>query len=157
LPKKPRVYVDTSVVGGCCDEEFAEWSLRLFEDFQLGHLLAVVSEVTEAELVLAPPEVQERYARLLETGVEVVTVTAEAEELAGQYPAHGILSETFRNDALHIAIATAANVDVLVSWNFKHIVRFDKIRQFNAVSIEAGYKPIQIFSPREVTYEREGG
>lgn len=51
---------------------------------------------------------------------------------------------------LHIALATIADVDVLVSWNFRHIVRLDKIRLFNAVNIEQGYKPISIYSPREV-------
>ena len=57
----------------------------------------------------------------------------------------------YRDDALHIALATIANVDLLVSWNFRHIVRYDKIRLFNSVNIESGYKPIQIYSPREVT------
>lgn len=52
---------------------------------------------------------------------------------------------------LHIALATVADVDLLVSWNFKHIVRFDKIRLFNAVNLEQGYKPLAIHSPREVT------
>ena len=52
---------------------------------------------------------------------------------------------------IQLAIATVAEADLLVSWNFKHIVRFDKIRLFNAVNIEFGYKTLQIFSPREVT------
>jgi len=52
---------------------------------------------------------------------------------------------------MHIALATVAEVDVLVSWNFKHILHFNKIRMFNAVNLEQGYKQIQIFSPREVT------
>ncbi len=57
---------------------------------------------------------------------------------------------------LHIALATVAEVDLLVSWNFKHIVRFDKIRLFNAANLEQGYKPLVIHSPREVTtYGRE--
>ena len=55
---------------------------------------------------------------------------------------------------LHIAVATIAEVDVLVSWNFRHVVRLDKIRLFNAVNLELGYKPLMIYSPREViTYE----
>jgi len=58
----------------------------------------------------------------------------------------------FRNDMIHIALATVANVDILVSWNFKHIVRFDKIRSFNAINLEKGYKALQIYSPREVTF-----
>jgi hypothetical protein len=52
---------------------------------------------------------------------------------------------------LHIALATVANVDVLVSWNFKHIVRFDKIRLFNAANLQQGYKLLAIHSPREVS------
>ena len=59
---------------------------------------------------------------------------------------------------LHIALATVADVDVVVSWNFRHVVRFEKIRRiFNAVNLELGYKPIQIYSPREVTsYDTDG-
>ena len=51
---------------------------------------------------------------------------------------------------LHIAIATVAEVDVLVSWNFRHIVRLDKIRLFNGINLQLGYKPLTIYSPREV-------
>jgi len=57
---------------------------------------------------------------------------------------------------VHVALATIANADIVVSWNFKHIVRFDRIRAFNAVNLEAGYKVLAIHSPREVaTYESE--
>ena len=48
--------------------------------------------------------------------------------------------------------AERADVDILTSWNFRHIVHFDKIRMFNAVNLQYGYKAIQICSPREVTY-----
>ena len=67
-----------------------------------------------------------------------------------------MLGSRFRNDMLHIALATVAEADVLVSWNFRHIVRLDRIRLFNAVNLEQGYKTLTIYSPREVTtYERE--
>ncbi len=67
-----------------------------------------------------------------------------------------MLSSRFRNDMLHIAIATIAEVDVLVSWNFRHIVRVDKIRLFNAVNLEQGYKFVSIYSPLEViSYGKE--
>ncbi len=57
---------------------------------------------------------------------------------------------------LHIALATVADADIVVSWNFRHIVRFDKIRAFNAVNMEAGYKALAIHSSREVaTHESE--
>lgn len=77
-------------------------------------------------------------------------VTEEALALAASYEARSVLSGRFRNDMLHIAIATIAEVDVLVSWNFRHIVRLDKMRFFNAANLEQGYKPVSICSPREV-------
>jgi len=61
------------------------------------------------------------------------------------------LTPKYFNDGLHIAIATISNIDIIVSWNFKHIVHYDKIRLFNSVNIESGYKSIDIYSPMEVT------
>ncbi len=72
-------------------------------------------------------------------------------QLADEYQQRKILTPKFYDDGVHIALATIAEADVLVSWNFKHIVKFDKIRLFNAVNLFYGYKPLQIYSPREVT------
>jgi hypothetical protein len=88
---------------------------------------------------------------LLSLGAEFLAVNDEALDLAAACEARGILAPRFRNDMLHIALATVADADVLVSWNFRHVVRLEKIRLFNAVNLEHGYKPIQIYSPREVT------
>ena len=99
----------------------------------------------------APENVQAIYAELVALNAEILKIEENALELADEYQRHGILLPNFYDDGLHIAIATVAEADLLVSWNFKHIVRFDKIRLFNAVNIESGYKPLQIFSPREVT------
>ena len=82
-------------------------------------------------------------------------MSEESIALADTYLERGILTKKFTDDAQYIAIASVANVDVLVSWNFKHIVHFDKIRQFTAVNIELRYKPLQIYSPREVTHYRD--
>jgi len=154
--KKPRIYVDTSVIGGCFDPEFENWSLSLWEDFRFNRYIPVVSDVTAAEILPAPEFVRDKYAELLGFLVESVGVTQEALNLAAEYEAHTVLSGRFRNDMLHIALATIADVDVLVSWNFRHIVRLDKIRLFNAINLEQGYKTIQIYSPREViSYEQE--
>ncbi|MEK6765485.1 MAG: hypothetical protein AABY49_04555 [Planctomycetota bacterium] len=62
------------------------------------------------------------------------------------------LSNNFEDDARHVTIATTNNVDMIVSWNFKHIVHFEKIRRFNSVNLLEGYKSIEIFSPREVIH-----
>lgn len=154
--KRLRIYVDTSVIGGCFDPEFKEWSVALVDDFRLGRYIPVISDVTAAEVLAAPAFVRALHAEILSLSAEVLGVSEEAISLAGSYEAHSVLDAKFRNDMLHIALATIADVDVLVSWNFRHIVRLDKIRLFNAVNIEQGYKPISIYSPREVmTYGQE--
>jgi len=154
--KKLRVYIDTSVIGGCFDAEFKEWSDALVEDFRKGRYIAVVADVTAKEIDPAPDFVQILHAELLSLPAEVVNVDEDAISLVQSYISHGVLSQRFMNDMLHIALATIAEVDVLVSWNFKHIVRLDKIRLFNAVNLEQGYKPLTIYSPREViSYAQE--
>jgi predicted nucleic acid-binding protein len=147
--KRLRIYVDTSVFGGCLDPEFSEWSNALMDDFRSGRCALVVSDVTIGEVAMAPEPVRELFSELLELADDLA-VTAEALELLRAYESHGILAPRFRIDMLHIAIATVAEVDVVVSWNFRHIVRLDKIRLFNAVNLELGYKPLTIYSPREV-------
>lgn len=149
--KKTSIYVDTSVVGGCCDAEFQEWSNGLLKDFQSGEFILLLSELTDAEIQDAPAEVKDVYAKFRKCTSKIIEVASESVELAGAYLKHRILTHNYRNDARHIAIATVAGADLLVSWNFKHIVHFDKIQKFNAVNIEMGYRTISIYSPREVT------
>jgi hypothetical protein len=153
--KAQRVYIDTSVLGGCFDPEFARWSNALIDDFRTGRLKPVISEITTAEITDAPAEVQELSADLLALKPEIIVITSEALALADAYQEHGILTPKFYADGLHIAVATIAEVDLLVSWNFRHIVRFDKIRLFTAVNLERGYKPLAIYSPREVASDEE--
>lgn len=149
--KLQRVYIDTSVIGGCLDQEFAIWSKGLLRDFLEGNFLLVVSTVVATEIAVAYEAIQLQYAEFLSAKPEMLEVTEEAIRLAKVYQQREILTPKYYTDGLHIAMATVAEVDVLVSWNFKHIVHFNKIRLFNAVNLEMGYKPIQIFSPREVT------
>ncbi len=153
--KRLRIYIDTSVIGGCFDAEFAPWSKGLIEDFRRGRFRPVLSEVIAAEIRAAPELVRVAYAELLGLGAEFLTLSDEALDLLTAYQAREILALEFRNDMLHIALATVADVDVLVSWNFKHIVRLEKIRRFNATNLELGYKALHIYSPREVTYYEE--
>ncbi len=154
--KTQRIYIDTSVIGGCFDKEFAPWSNGLMKEFRLGHLKPVVSDTVTVELIKAPENVRKQYAQLIEYGVELVEEDERVTRLVQAYRKRKILNDKFENDMMHIALATVFKVDVLVSWNFKHIVHFDKIRQFNAVNKELGYDLIQILSPREVTnYEEE--
>ena len=126
------------------------------EDFRSGLFVPVLSDVTAAEVTAAPAPVQALHAEVLAIADDIVPVTREAQALAASYGARGILGARFHTDMLHIALATVADVDVLVSWNFPHIVRFDHIRIFNAVNMELGYKTLAIYSPREVvSHEQE--
>lgn len=152
-----RVYVDTSVLGGWFDPEFSRWSTALVRDFHAGRLKPILSEIVAAEIVDAPPDVRALYAELQGLGPELLSVTPEALALADAYQQHSILPPRFYADGLHIALATIAEVDLLVSWNFRHIVRFDKIRLFTAVNLELGYKPLAIYSPREVASDEQAG
>lgn len=150
--KRQRIYVDTSVLGGCFDPEFAEWSNGLMQDFRNRVFKPLLSEVTATEVEDAPEFVQVIYAELVALGAEILRISESALELADEYQKRNILTPKFYDDGLHIAIATVAEADLLVSWNFRHIVRFDKIRLFNSVHLEYGYKELRIHSPREVTY-----
>jgi hypothetical protein len=101
------------VIGGCFDEEFAEWSNALMADFRDQRFRLVVSDVTAAEVAMAPEPIRELFSELL-AGADVLQITQEALELVSAYEEHGILRPRFRNDMLHIAIATVAEVDVVV-------------------------------------------
>lgn len=153
--KVQRVYIDTSVIGGCLDPEYAPWSKGLLADFRLGLLKAVLSDIIAAEIEDAPLPVQEIYAELLTLQPDLIEVDEPALELADLYQQRGILTPKFYVDGLHVALACVAEADVMVSWNFKHIVHFDKIRLFNAVNLERGYKSLHIYSPREVASNEE--
>lgn len=154
--KKLRIYIDTSVVGGCFDKEFSKWSNGLVKDFKLGNFTPILSEIVANEIEYAPQHVNDKYKELIELGAEYLTVDAQSIELAKTYSKHKILTPKYSDDMMHIALATVAEAHILVSWNFKHIVHYDKIRLFNAVNAEMGYRELQIYSPREVTnYEED--
>ncbi|MGK5084876.1 PIN domain-containing protein [Bdellovibrionota bacterium FG-1] len=151
--KQPRLYIDTSVIGGCLDEEFSEDSNRLVQAAKSGKAIFVVSDVVFEEVMLAPKEVQDVLNTLPTEAVEILIETAAVAELRDAYLAAKILTAKSRNDAIHVAYATVARVDAIVSWNFKHIVRFDKIKAFNQVNFQNGYGVLQIVSPKEVLFD----
>ena len=146
-----RIYIDTSVLGGCFDPECASWSNGLMRDFRAGRLVPVLSDVTAAEVASAPAPIRDLHQKMLGLAGSVLPLTSAVLALVAQYETKKILNAKFRPDMQHIALATIAGVDALVSWNFKHIVRLEKIRLFNAVNVELGYPVLSIRSPREVT------
>jgi len=153
--KKLHIYVDTSVIGGCEDEEFSDISLRLWSRFCAGEFVLVISDLTIQEIETAPANVQRHLEEIPASHQMQVNLGAEAEDLANAYVAHGVVGPGSLADALHVALATVNDVDVLVSWNFKHIVNLGRIRLFNAVNLEQGYGLIEIRTPREVLHEED--
>ena len=149
-PMRRRIYTDTSAIGGCLDEEFREYSSQLFDRFHAGLDVLVLSDLTLAELAGAPLKVREALQAVPGESIEEVTFDAEASELAQEYLAAGVIGAAHLEDARHIATATVKRVDVLVSWNFKHIVNLGRIRGYNSVNLRLGYPAIEIRSPQEV-------
>ena len=151
----PRVYIDTSVIGGCIDDEFAIWSNSLFDEFRNGVKIAIVSDLTRRELEAAPSNVKKILSTISGAHIESVFLSGEAERLALNYLRNKVVASKHLADAQHIAIASVERVDVLVSWNFKQIVNLDRIHAFNAVNIKLGYPLLEIRSPMEVLHEEE--
>lgn len=147
---KLRIYIDTSVLGGCEDDEFRDHSRRLIDAFVRGDYTLVLSELALRELATAPEAVRKAASGVPEAHIESLALSREAEELAEEYIDEGAVGARMRADALHIALATVARVDVLVSWNFKHIVNLRRIHAYNAVNLKHDYPLLEIRSPREL-------
>jgi predicted nucleic acid-binding protein len=143
-----RVYADTSVLGGCFDREFNDESRAFFEQVSSGKLVLLISDLTVRELQNAPREVREFYLTLAD--YESVSATDECYGLRDAYLRADVLGRASADDALHVAIATVYRADIVVSWNFKHIVQRRRIRGFEAVNALMDYRSPEIFSPREI-------
>jgi predicted nucleic acid-binding protein len=150
-----RFYFDTSVFGGAFDKEFDEATLQLFERVNLGEVICVFSDLTETELLNAPENVKEHFKNLPKQNIERVIVTDEILTLASKYVAEKVVGQTSLDDCVHIATATIYKVDILVSWNFKHIVNVFRIRGFNSVNLRSGYMQLDIRSPKEIVNDED--
>ena len=149
-----RVYVDTSVYGGVFDRQFAQASKNFFEKVGSGRFLIVVSPVVSDEIRLAPQPVRDLFDRF-RGGAEGVAVNTAAVALQAAYMRAGIVGPNWEADALHVALATVARCSMIVSWNFKHIVHFQKIPLYNGGNISLGHGPIGIYTPLEVIADEE--
>lgn len=145
-----RFYFDTSVFGGIYDTEFEEESLLLFERVRLGKIICVYSDLTEGELLNAPENVRIHFNSLPKENLEHQVVNDEVLYLAKQYIDEKVVGKTSFDDCVHIAMATIHKVDILVSWNFKHIVNVYRIRGYNSVNLKNGYIQLDIRSPKEI-------
>ena len=150
IMKRLTLYIDTSVIGGYFDIEFVEETKALFDNLENSNFDIMFSSVTEDELLNAPKKVRELLKNIPEKLKKRVELTEEAVNLADSYIKENVVGKTSREDCFHIALATINKADILVSWNFKHIVNVIRIRGYNAVNLRLGYSQIDIRSPKEI-------
>jgi predicted nucleic acid-binding protein len=155
MNRKWRLYLDTSVFGGCFDtvQGWAEDSRRVMDAVLEGIVVVCFSDAVARELEGSPDRVRELWNSLPSASREQVTVTPEIEALSAAYIAAGVVRRTSLDDTLHVAAATVTRADAIVSWNFKHIVRLDRIKGYNQVNLSLGYGIMTIVSPKEVRFD----
>ncbi len=145
----PRIYVDTSVFGGVFESEFKWASEELFQQIRDGSFQLVTSAVVQDEIEPAPLQVRELFETMLPYA-ELIIPNPDAVTLQQAYIQSNIVTRKYAGDALHVALATVSGCALIVSWNFKHLVHYDKVALYNAVNLIHGYPQISIISPWEV-------
>jgi len=142
-------YVDTSVYGGVFDPEFATASKAFFKLVGQGRFELLVSDIVRQEIARAPARVRQYFGA--QAGhMRLVAFDERVLALREAYLSAGILGSDWADDAGHVAAATVWGADLIVSWNFRHIVHFEKIRLYNGVNALNNYRAVEIRSPREV-------
>jgi len=153
---KQRIYIDTSVVGGYYDVEFDKATIQLFKRLENKEVIFVVSDLLDLELLNAPERVKKLLYNYPTESFERIELTEEAIILADTYITEKVVGKTSIEDCRHIAMATINKVDVLASWNFKHIVNLERIKGYNSVNLRLGYQMIEIRSPKNlINYEND--
>jgi len=154
------IYVETSVWSFAFAEDVPDYhldTLAFFDACRAGVLSPFVSPAVLAEIDRARPELRERLVDLIhDVGPAVLDVDARAEALAAAFLRERAVTGSKPEDARHVAVAFAGELDALVSWNFRHIASLRRSQRFNAVALMEGfYKPLRIVSPAEVSYDAE--
>jgi predicted nucleic acid-binding protein len=146
LDEKISLYLDTSVFGGYYDNIFERDTCFLFSKIKQDKYNVFVSDLTEIELINAPEKVR---TLLHDIEFQSVVATQECKDLADKYISENVVGATSKDDCIHIATATVNKIDVLVSWNFKHIVNIPRIKNYNLVNTKNGYENLIILSPKD--------
>jgi predicted nucleic acid-binding protein len=160
--KPLSIYLDTSVVSFLLaddEPELRDITIEFFDAY-LGRYEVAVSEVLLFEIGKTADEGRRaRLQKAIQTyRLPVIDLTdderAEVFALVGRYMEAGVIPPGKREDALHLAIATVRQYDILLSWNFRHLANIHKQTQVNAVNAQAGYRhPLNLLNPMEVMYE----
>jgi len=151
-----KIYIDTSIVGGYFDDEFSSDTQALFKRLENKEIIFMISSVLQQELQKAPNNVRELLDKYNTDCFEYIELTKEAVDLADKYIDEKVVGKASADDCRHIALATINRADVLVSWNFKHIVNLDRIKGYNGVNLKYGYSVVEIRTPKELLkYDKE--
>jgi len=92
--------------------------------------------------------VKDLMSEIIQEGVEQIRINDEAIDLRDAYIDTGIVTQRYGDDAMHVALATLARIDVIASWNFRHLVNPSQIRAFNGINVMQGYGPVVILTCR---------
>ena len=147
---KLKIYIDTSVIGGYFDKEFDESTKLFFDKIFESNAILLVSNLLEFELISAPQFIRDFFDNLPKEKIVKIESSEEAQNLAQMYIDEKIVSKTSLLDCQHIATATLNYADVLVSWNFKHIVNLMRIKGYNSINLREGYHTLEIRTPKEI-------
>ena len=145
-----KLYLDTSVFSAYYDERTPE-RMRMTRDFwlMLERHEKLCSDLTIEELGQAHSGLREKLLALARN-FTVLSLTDEMRNLARVYVEEGVVPAKYFADALHIAAAVLGNADILVSWNFKHLVKRSTRLLVNYVNTKQGLRMIEILAPPEV-------
>ena len=148
----PKIYIDTSVISYLDNAARPDWvseTLHLWEEIIDGKYVPIVSDITIEEIEKCTEAKKDTlYSYIAQIDVVRAEETSESLALAQKYIEHGVLKEKSRDDCRHIGLATIAEADYIVSWNFKHFVNIKTIDKVQAVNKLNGYKEIKIISPQ---------
>ncbi|MBW2030663.1 MAG: PIN domain-containing protein [Deltaproteobacteria bacterium] len=146
-----RVYLDTSVVSALYDEtnpERRELTRSFFEE-ALG-LDIFISDVTIAEIERTPEADLREKMKSEVAKFSVIELTNDAERLAEEYLRYGAVPDSYPEDEYHVAVAVLNDMDFLLSWNFRHLVRRKTRDIVKMVNTLKGFRQIEIMTPAEI-------
>ncbi|GCA86654.1 hypothetical protein MiHa_04648 [Microcystis aeruginosa NIES-2522] len=113
-----------------------------------------MSDIIVSELINASQAVKDILLSIPQRVIEIVKITPEVLQLRDAYINEGVVTSKSINDATDVAAATIARAAAIISWNFKHIVRLDKMKGYNQINLLNGYGILTIISPLEVTIDQ---
>jgi len=149
MPKlKSKIYLDTSVISVYDDSRIPQRQSQTRDFWKiLKNFKVYISEVTISEINNSPNIAKKKQLLNLASKFQILKITDQVKNLASEYIEKKIIPARYIDDALHLAIATINNCDILVSWNCKHLINLRTKREANKINLAMGYKEIELVEP----------